>query len=110
VCSSSAASTAFGVGSGNSATPSPVFHRGWILHQRHALTIVPYAGAGHYVKLIDESWKQTSPPYRTREFKIEGFARHPWKTSLETTGRKTQVCRTCRNRMIWPIRRLGETG
>jgi hypothetical protein len=57
----------FGAGSGGPAAPSAVYHRGWILHERHELKIVPYAGAGHYVKLISESWKQSSRPYRRRE-------------------------------------------
>jgi hypothetical protein len=53
--------------------PAATFHKGWIFHQRRELTMVPYAGAGHYVHLVTESWKETSPPYRSRDLTYPAY-------------------------------------
>jgi hypothetical protein len=65
---------AFGGGDLSSATPSATYRRGWIFHEKRELTLVPYPGAGHYVHLVTEHWKETAPPYRARALTYPSYS------------------------------------
>lgn len=72
------AATALGIYLTRPSSPAPaaasaVYRRGWIFHERREITMVPYPGAGHYVHLVTERWKETVPPYRTRTLSYPAF-------------------------------------
>jgi hypothetical protein len=66
LCGSIAAIALSRGGNLESAGPSTVPHKGWILHVQRVGRAVPFAGAGHFSTYKWDTYTETGAPYRTR--------------------------------------------
>jgi hypothetical protein len=79
-----AAVVALALRSSGGATVSQTVRRGWILHEKIEVTHVPYAGAGRYIRSVEEKWVADAP---TRSYRATmGWSAMPVEIGGDRTG------------------------